>query len=121
MAIAAAAIGVIGAVGGIIAQRQASEAQQKLYWQQARAEMLAAHAAEDSAVLADRQARRRSQLLLGKQRAIGAAAGVDISSGSPLALELDNVHEAEIEALSIRRVGTLQAMTLKYAANLYKY
>lgn len=56
----------------------------------------------------EQQSRRRTSMAIGKQMAILAASGVDITSGSPLFMELDSVRQAELEALNIRHSGKLK-------------
>jgi len=66
----------------------------------------------------EKQSRRQSAMLIGKQIATGAAAGVDITSGSPLFMELDSVRQAELEALNIRNQGRNAAAGRKFAARM---
>ena len=66
----------------------------------------------------ERQARRQSRMLIGKQIATGAASGVDIATGSPLFMELDSVREAELEALNIRNQGRNAAASRKFGARM---
>src|SRR5262245_42965898 len=53
------------------------------------------------------QARRRLRILLATQRAGAAASGFETTSGTPLLQEIDNIQQAEIEALNIRRAGAV--------------
>lgn len=64
------------------------------------------------------QLRRRASLLLGKQQAIGAASGVDITSGSSLFAELDNIKQVELEALNVRRRGQMAASSALFAGGV---
>jgi len=66
----------------------------------------------------ERQARRQSQMAIGKQVAMGAASGVDITSGSPLFMELDSVRQGELEALNIRNQGRNAANARKFGAKM---
>jgi hypothetical protein len=59
-------------------------------------------------------------MLIGKQIAVGAASGVDITSGSPLFMELDSVKQAELEALNIRHQGALGSASKKFEARMAK-
>jgi hypothetical protein len=121
MGTAVAALAILGMVGGILAKRQAAESQEKLLWKEAILRRQEAEAIAESAAFEERQARRKSTLILGKQRAIAAAAGVESSSGSPLLAELDSIRESEIEALSIRRVGQMGVVAKQYESELAKY
>lgn len=109
----AVAMGMQGAgiVGGTIAKVQEADLTAKGL--QAEARSIEAQAAFD-----ETQQRRRNRLLLGQANAQAASSGIDISSGSPLLLELDRVKQAEIEALSIRRHGSIQAEGRRYGARL---
>lgn len=69
-------------------------------------EVEAANTAE-SFKFEETQARRRTGLLMGKQAAILAASGVDITSGTPLIQEIDIATQSELNALNTRRIGRL--------------
>lgn len=58
--------------------------------------------------------------LCGQANAQVAASGVDITSGSPLLLELDRVKQSELEALNTRRSGQLGATSKRFQAGQYK-
>lgn len=77
-----------------------------------------ARSVEEQAAFDERQSRRQSRLLQGHANAQAAASGIDISSGSPLLLELDRAKQSEIEALSIRRAGKMGADARRYGARL---
>lgn len=64
------------------------------------------------------QLRRRASLLLGKQQAVGAASGIDITSGSSLFAELDNIKQIELEALNVRRRGQMAASSALFAGGV---
>jgi hypothetical protein len=72
----------------------------------------------DTAAQEERQNRRQWALVRGKANTEMAASGVSLSGGSPLLMELDRAKQAEIEALSIRRQGTMEAAGLAYAARM---
>lgn len=109
----AAAVAIVGTVGQTLAGVQAAKGQAKA------AEAEAASIREASA-FEERQFRRRAALAIGKWQAIGAASGVDIATGSPLLLELDNARQAELEALNIRRTGEVGAAGKQFEAKLAK-
>ena len=50
---------------------------------------------------------------MARGRATAEAAGVDVSSGTPLLLQLNNARQAEMEALNIRRTGAIRAAQYK--------
>lgn len=64
------------------------------------------------------QARKRLQYIISTNRAIGATSGVDISSGSPMMAQIENVKQAEMEALNIRRGGEMAANIRLYEGQL---
>lgn len=78
-------------------------------------------AIRESAKADEVQARRRAAFLIGKQRAITAASGLDPGYGSAIDLEIDTVQQAELEALSIRRVGALSSSAREYEANISRF
>lgn len=57
---------------------------------------------------------------MGKNTAATAAAGLDPSMGSPLALELDSIQQAEMQSLNIRRTGATRQGALNFEADLEK-
>lgn len=115
----AAIVGIIAAVATVastVMQAQAAGAQAKAARRQAQeqervaesetaAAEMEAVSTREAAFFEEQQSRRRSALLLGRQRARTAASGLAVTSGSPLLLELDSIRQAEIEALTIRRSG----------------
>jgi hypothetical protein len=110
---AAAALSVLGSVGTMLSGIQQANAQAK----GARSE---AKSIEEQAAFQEQQSRRQSRMLIGKQIAVGAASGVDITSGSPLFMELDSVKQAELEALNIRHQGALGSASKKFEARMAK-
>lgn len=107
----ATGLSLAGIGGKTISDIQASRGQ-------ARAARAEARSLRESAVFEEGQFRKRAAQLLARQRAIGAASGVDISSGSPLTMMLDTAREAELEALSIRRSGEIGAEGKKLESRL---
>lgn len=79
-----------------------------------------ARSVEAQAAFDETQQRRASKLDQGKANAIVAASGVSLSSGSPLLMELDRIKQSEIEALSIRREGKMQAESLRFSARMQR-
>lgn len=79
-----------------------------------------ANSVEQAALVSERQSRRDSSLVTGKANAIVAASGLSLKSGSPLLMELDRAKQAEIEALSIRRSGQMQAASKRYESRLQR-
>lgn len=64
--------------------------------------------------------RRRSAQIIAKQQAGAAAAGLDIGSGTPLALLMDSAFNAEMNALQIRKRGEMSATFYKNRARQVK-
>jgi len=77
--------------------------------------------ARESALYQEQQLRRKQQLLLGKQQAITAAAGVDLTQGTPLYAELDFAQQAEMEALNVRRTGKIEESSRAFEARIAKF
>jgi hypothetical protein len=79
-----------------------------------------AQATEYEAQYAEEQSRTRTKQLLGRQRALYAKAGVDISSGSPLEIMASTAGQGEREALMIQRQGKEQAKMLRWYGKVAK-
>ena len=105
------ALQVIGQAGSAVAGSQASSAN-------AKADRAEAKQAIINASIEEQQSRRRSRQILAKQEAKGAAAGVDVSSGSPLEVMLDSARQAEEEALLLRMGGKIRSNSALMRAQL---
>jgi hypothetical protein len=96
-----------------IAQLEAAGAQELAAFE-ARTAMeiaeLEAEAMRQKGGFEERESRRRSSIILAKKRALAAAGGVSLTSGSPLMAELDHIRQAEIEALGIRTTAETAAL-----------
>lgn len=110
---AAALISGVATIGETVSGVMGSLSQSKA----AKAE---AESIRESAKFEERQFKKRAAEVLSKQRAIGAASGVDISSGSPLAIMLDTAREAALESLSIRRSGKIRSESKLFEGRLAK-
>ena len=102
---------VAGAAGGTISKVQEADLTAKGVQSEARS-------IDERTAFDERQQRRKNRLLLGDANAQAAASGIDMSAGSPLLLELDRVKQTEIEALDIRRFGSMAAASKRYEARL---
>lgn len=121
LGIATIAIALIGAGVGIwqgveARQRAADEADAMAEQKQNEAQV-----ARDAAAFEEQQHRRRIALVLGKQTAVTAAAGVSVLSQSALDAELDLVMQGELEALNIRQGGKVESQAREFEARLAKY
>lgn len=89
-------------------QREASAIQGQAEFQssqlltQARLEKLEAESAETRGRDEEAEQKRKTKLLIGKQRAALAAQGIEIDSGSALDLQLETAEYGAIDALTIR-------------------
>lgn len=95
----ATGISVAGSAISTYGQVQGARAQAKLIRQDAQMD-------EDAS-------RRNSLRIMAQRRAMGAASGLDTSSGSPLLMQLDQARQAELEALKIRYRGETQSKLIK--------
>ena len=111
--IAGLALGALGTFGATSANVSSLKAQSQA------AEAEAASIGETTAML-ERESRRTSLLASGKGRAIAASSGLDPSSGSPLMNDLENARQSELEALQIRRTGTLAQQGKQFQSQLAK-
>ena len=120
-----ATIGLIVSVAGTVASTVSSIRQQQSQaaFAEAEAEFREQEAASvrEAAEFEETQFRKRAARVVAKQRAIGAAAGFDISSGSPLLMELESTREEEIEAQNIRRTGRVSAAGKLFQAKMSKF
>lgn len=117
-----AIIGAVAAVAGAAATTVSAVSQAQASSNAAKAEAAAREAeaasAREAAEYEETQFRRRAALLMGKNRAVAGATGLDISSGSPLLSELDTIEQTELEALNIRRTGEVSAQGREFEARL---
>jgi len=113
MAAAAAGLQLLGTAGSTYAQVKAADTE-------ARVKQAEARAVEGSTQLEEIQQRRRAAIATGQANAIAAASGLDLTSGTPLLMELDRAKQSEIEAQSIRRTGAMQASGLRFQSALAK-
>lgn len=78
-----------------------------------------AKAIAQQAKLKEAQGIQRDQAIIAKGRATGAASGVDISSGTPLSVMIDNITQMEQNARVTRQTGQLQSSVRSAEANAY--
>jgi len=105
LAIIGPLLSLVGIGGEVLSERGAAESQAQQSEAQARLADIEAGSIESAARAEEEADRRRTAKILSKQIATGAAAGIDITSGSALLLELDSAKEAELSALTIRQRG----------------
>jgi len=121
VAIAGLVTSLVGVAGSTLSQAQSVRAASQAAETEAGFREAEARSAEQVAAAEEAQDRRRTERIIAKQRAISAASGIDISSGSPLLQELDAAREAEISALTIRQRGAVQAQGLQGEASLGRF
>lgn len=114
LAVVAAGVGTYVAVQQAEQQADEANAIRKQKEEEARQ-------AVESAAFQERQLRRRQSILLGKQQAITAAAGVDLTTGTALFAEADFAEQAELEALNVRRTGKIEASGREFEARIAKF
>ena len=71
-----------------------------------------------NAAFNEKRFRREAEKVIGKQRAIGAASGIDIGSGTINEVILESARRAEEEALTIRAGGQIRANAARYRGYL---
>lgn len=108
-----AGLSILGSMGSTVANVQAAKGQAAGLEYEART-------IEEQAKFDETQNRRQHRIAQGQANAMAAASGLDISSGSPLLLELDRARQAELDAQSIRRQGAVNAESRRYGARLAK-
>ena len=97
---------LVGTASQTIAGVRASRAEAKSLKNEAQSELLAG---EYNASLV----RNRAAYQAGRSRSVGAASGVDISSGTPLDVMLESAKQAELDALAERYQANVKAQALK--------
>lgn len=117
------AIGAIigGGIGQTIGSVQSARANARAATAQAKQAEVEAQAVRETAAFEETQARRRAALSMGAREASTAAAGLDLSSGTPLFQALDDAKQAELEAMSIRRAGALSASGREFQGRLFSF
>lgn len=113
LANAALLTSAVGAVGSTLSGVQQARGQ-------ARAATAEAKSIRQQSAFEEQQYRRTARMAIGQQVATGAASGVDITSGSPLFMELDSIRQAELEALNIRQQGKYGAASKRFEARMAK-
>jgi hypothetical protein len=83
------------------------------------AEINAQRSIEDAAI-AERQQRTADAQILARGAAIAGASGIDVNSGSPLEVLIENQRQAELNALIIRRGGQLDAQAERAGGAIQK-
>lgn len=77
-----------------------------------------AQSIEEQAGYNERQQRRLHKLAQGQANAQAAASGVQVSSGSPLFLELDRIKQGALDSENIKRSGRVAATGKRFEGEL---
>lgn len=80
-----------------------------------------AETTRQNAAYEERNVRRKNALIISRQNAIFAAAGIDPMSGSPSVLQVDSAKEAEMEALAVRSGGSQESGARLFESRIAKY
>src|SRR5512147_1801970 len=75
-----------------------------------------AKAQQQQTNLAVNAERRQNAKVLAKQEALGAASGLDTSTGTPLELATDTAFTGELNALALKQQGQMRVQSLKTQA-----
>ncbi len=126
IAIAAAALGVMGTAMGVVSSVQSANAQSAQYEYQAKVAAQNAKIAQSNAdqkrqegIEEARLQRMKTLQAVGSQQAAMAANGVDISSGTALDIVEDTAAMGELDALTTRYNYETQALAYEQQANNY--
>jgi hypothetical protein len=103
-------LSVVGTVGSVISGVVGANQQANLYNEQARA-------IDAQTQLQVQAEARKNRQIIGRNRAIAGAAGVDPFSGSPLETELSNAFTAGMNQAQIKYSGRLQAWNARANAS----
>lgn len=118
MAWVAVVVMVAAAAYAAYSQREQAKAQKEMYEYQSKVDEYNRKLAEQSAASEAAAHRKKVQRLLASQRARLSAAGLDISSGSPLELLTDTAYEGEMDAQRILYTGKLRGMGFQMSSEL---
>lgn len=102
-----------GTVASTVGQVNAAHAQAGMDREQSRQ-------ATEAARIEEEAERRRGARAMAKREATVGAAGLDVGSGTPLELALDDAFQNEMNALDIRRQGKLQRNAYSFRAKQSK-
>jgi hypothetical protein len=109
VAIAGLVVAAAGTTYGVVASNQQANYQAEVENQNQKTALLAAADAIHRGDIAETAARTRTRLLISKQRAGYAAAGIDLSSGTPVEVTADTAMFGEMDALTIRNDAAREA------------
>lgn len=122
---------VLGAIGGLFgglfgvtaarAERKQGQAAEQIGEYNAKTLEQEAQASDEKYALAEKDHRTKVRRLLATQRALYAKSGMDLSSGSPLAMLALTTSEGEMDSLLIRHEGVTERNRLLNEANLQRY
>ena len=119
-----AAIGLITGIAGTLVSAMGQMSAARAQSQAASYNAEVSNVMANDAILrgqAEEDAKRRETAqLMGRQRAVMAANGVDITMGSPLAVLGDTAKMGELDAVSIRTDAEREATALKNQSQLYQ-
>jgi len=100
-------------------QQQAGEARKEEAEENAIIAEQNAQAAEDKAKYDEEMHRQKVKKLLKSQRALFGGSGVEME-GSPMMVQADTANQGEMDALAIRKGGSVAAAEQRSMANLYR-
>lgn len=109
VAIAGLVVAAASTAYSVSSQRKAAGYQAEVETQNKQQGLLAAADAINRGDIEEANARTRTRLLIGQQRAGYAAAGVELGSGSPLSTTADTAMLGELDALTIKNNAQREA------------
>lgn len=118
---ASAAIAAGGAIAASKAQSASYNAQAQAQEYQAARDTEMSGAAWQQAGAREDMQRRRAAVMMGRNRAIMAGTNIDSSTGSTALLTEQNADDAELDALTVRYEGALNARGLAVQSTLDTY
>lgn len=114
-------VGLAGTTMSAVGQIQAGRAQKAGYDYNAKVNEADAIAARQKAGREEEIHREKLSRLMGTQRAIFGAAGVDIGEGTPLSIAVDTMFQGEREAGFIKYGGEVEATKSLNEARINRY
>lgn len=113
------AASVAGTAIGVMGQMQSAKAQAAASEYQAKQSRIMAEDALKRGAAEEQAQRRKTSGLEGRQRAVMAASGLDIGSGSPLSILADTAQLGELDAQTVRANANREAQQLNAQGTLF--
>lgn len=127
LATAGLALSIVGTVGSTLGAVNQAQGQQNAYNYQAQVNrnnaLQAKYQADDAIERGkeeERKKREQTRQLIGRQRSIFGAAGLQVDSGTPLLVQEDTAEVGELDSLTVRNNAEREAHALRFRAENFE-